>query len=285
MLAEPCSARLRSPRSDGVVMFSGLATNPDIADAGDYIFRTSLSDAQRGVDTGNVLWADGVRTLATITEATDYAEGVRRTTVAQFEQRGGEVVAVERYASDATDFRTSLTKLLERESGRAAHRGAVGVHGRHRRQAGCVNWAMRDRSTRRSCRRHDGAGDRRRCGDRPEGGDHRYRPGQREGPGGARQLPREVRLRHAALVPGLGLRRPSTSQPHVLRRRTTTRTRTVSATASMRSPGAARSATTTASTSAARWSVWTNVVVEVLPVSERNDDNNGYKVLGPAPSK
>ena len=34
---------------DGVVMFSGLATNPDIASAGDYIFRTSMSDAQVGV--------------------------------------------------------------------------------------------------------------------------------------------------------------------------------------------------------------------------------------------
>ncbi|MDE2744655.1 MAG: ABC transporter substrate-binding protein [Chloroflexota bacterium] len=100
---------------DGVVMFSGLATNPDIAEAGDYIFRTSLNDAQLGVDTGNLLWADGIRTLATISESTDYAEGVRRTTVEQFENRGGEVVGEERYASDATDFRTPLTKLLNAE--------------------------------------------------------------------------------------------------------------------------------------------------------------------------
>ncbi len=98
--------------ADGVVLFSGLATNPDIANAGDYIFRTSMSDEQVGIDTGNLLWADGVRTLATITESTDYAEGVRRTTVTQFEQRGGQVVGSERYASDVTDFRTQLTKLL-----------------------------------------------------------------------------------------------------------------------------------------------------------------------------
>ena len=97
---------------DGVVMFSGLATNPDIAAAGDYIFRTAMSDAQVGIDTGNVLWADGVRTLATITEATDYAEGVRRTSVDQFILRGGEIVGEERYASDVTDFRSQLTKLL-----------------------------------------------------------------------------------------------------------------------------------------------------------------------------
>ncbi len=98
--------------ADGVVLFSGLATNPDIANAGDYIFRTAMSDQQLGIDTGNVMWADGVRTVATITEATDYAEGVRRTSVEQFQKLGGSVVAEERYASDITDFRTQLTKLL-----------------------------------------------------------------------------------------------------------------------------------------------------------------------------
>ena len=100
---------------DGVVMFSGLATNPDIADAGDYIFRTSLNDAWVGVDTGNTLWVDGHRTLATITENTDYAEGVRRTTVERFEELGGSVVAEEHYASDVTDFRTQLTKIINAE--------------------------------------------------------------------------------------------------------------------------------------------------------------------------
>ena len=97
---------------DGVVMFSGLATNPDIAEAGDYIFRTSMSDAQLGIDTSNLLWADGIRTLATINEATDYAEGVRRESVAQFEKRGGQIVGEERYPSDTTDFRSQLTKLI-----------------------------------------------------------------------------------------------------------------------------------------------------------------------------
>ena len=68
-----------------------------------------------GTDTGNMLWADGIRRLATITEATDYAEGVRRTSVAQFEKRCGQVVSEERYNSDVTDFRTQLTKLLNED--------------------------------------------------------------------------------------------------------------------------------------------------------------------------
>ncbi len=97
---------------DGVVLFSGLASNPDIADAGDYIFRTQISDIEVGINTGNVLWGDGIRNLATITEETDYAEGVRRTSVEQFEKLGGTVIAAERYGSDVTDFRSQLTKLV-----------------------------------------------------------------------------------------------------------------------------------------------------------------------------
>ena len=98
--------------ADGVILFSGLASNPDIANAGDYIFRTQISDVEVGIATGNTLWTDGVRSLATITETTDYAEGVRRTTVERFEGLGGEVVAEERYGSDVTDFRSQLSKLF-----------------------------------------------------------------------------------------------------------------------------------------------------------------------------
>ncbi len=96
----------------GVILFSGLASNADIAHAGDYIFRTQISDLEVGINTGNVLWADGIRSLATITEETDYAEGVRRNSVARFEEIGGQVVAAERFSSDITDFRTQLAKLI-----------------------------------------------------------------------------------------------------------------------------------------------------------------------------
>lgn len=106
--------------ADGVILFSGLASNPDIAHAGDYIFRTQISDIQVGIDTGNAMWADGVRRLAAISEATDYAEGVSRATVVQFEKRGGQVVAAERYVSDVTDFRSQLAKLLS-ENPEALH--------------------------------------------------------------------------------------------------------------------------------------------------------------------
>ena len=191
---------------DGVIMFSALATNPDIADAGDYIFRTALSDLQLGIDTGNVLWADGARKLATITEATDYAEGVRRTTVEQFQKRGGELVAEERYASDVTDFRTQLTKLFI-ENPDALHIAAQSESsgGTIVKQARELNYdgpmysevvpvgATALEIARR--RRH-----------RPQGHPDRPRPVEHQGPGSPCRFPGTLRLRHPGLVSGIGLR-------------------------------------------------------------------------------
>ena len=97
---------------EGVILFSPSSTSPDISDAGDYIFRTAINSLKVGTDIGNTLWADGMRTIGTITEATDYAEGARRSAVTQFEKLGGVVVAAESYPSEAIDFRTQLTKLL-----------------------------------------------------------------------------------------------------------------------------------------------------------------------------
>ena len=119
-----------------MVLFSGLASSPDIANAGDYIFRTQISDIEVGINTGNTLWADGIRRLATITEESDYAEGVRRTSVAQFEKNGGEVVAAERYTTDVTDFRTQLTKLFAADPDALHISPTVGVRRWRHRQTG-----------------------------------------------------------------------------------------------------------------------------------------------------
>ena len=119
ILGATCSGAMlgAAPRAeaDGVILFSASATSPDIATAGDYIFRTAINDLQLGIDIGNTLWADGVRSIATITETTDYAEGARRTAVAQFERLGGAVVAAEGFSSEVLDFRSQLTKLFDED--------------------------------------------------------------------------------------------------------------------------------------------------------------------------
>ena len=68
-----------------------------------------------GIGIGNTIWSDGARKIVSITESTDYVEGVRRTAAARFEKLGGTVALAERYPSDVTDFRSQLTKLLSED--------------------------------------------------------------------------------------------------------------------------------------------------------------------------
>ena len=100
---------------EGVVLLSPSSTSPDISNAGDYIFRTAINSLLVGTDIGNTLWVEGVRRLVTLTESTDYAEGVRRTAVSRFEELGGSVTAAESYSSDIIDFRSQITKLINEE--------------------------------------------------------------------------------------------------------------------------------------------------------------------------
>ena len=92
--------------SDGVILFSGSAPYPEIANAGDYIFRTSISGVQLGIDTGNVLWADGIRTLATISE--DH----QRTTLLECASNVRGAVCEERRASCRTRESFELNERL-----------------------------------------------------------------------------------------------------------------------------------------------------------------------------
>ena len=97
---------------DGVIVLSPSSTSPDITDAGDYIFRTAINSLKVGTDIGNTLWSEGARRIVTITEATDYVEGIRRTAVRRFEELGGVVLAAESYSTEVLEFRTQLTKLF-----------------------------------------------------------------------------------------------------------------------------------------------------------------------------
>ena len=120
ILGTSCSGALLGvaplAEEDGVIMFSALATNPNIADAGDYIFRNSISDAILGPELGNLIWADGILSVVAISESTDYAEGVRRATTDQFETLGGRLVGTERFQTATLDFRTQLTGLVALEA-------------------------------------------------------------------------------------------------------------------------------------------------------------------------
>ena len=69
-----------------------------------------------------MLWADGIRNLGRPSpRETDYAEGVRRTSVAQFEKNGGKVIAAERYASGHDGLQVAVDEAVRRRIADALH--------------------------------------------------------------------------------------------------------------------------------------------------------------------
>ncbi len=95
-----------------VVVLSPSATNPDITNAGDFIFRLAPSDAYAGVVASDYAYNDlKAKKAAIISESTDYAQGLRKVFKENFEKLGGEVVADETYNPEDTDFRTQVTKV------------------------------------------------------------------------------------------------------------------------------------------------------------------------------
>ena len=94
-----------------VVVVSPSATNPDITNAGDFIFRLAPSDAYAGIVASDYAFKDlKAKTATIISESTDYAQGLRKVFKENFEKLGGKVVADETYNPEDTDFRTQVTK-------------------------------------------------------------------------------------------------------------------------------------------------------------------------------
>jgi len=96
-----------------VVMISPSATSPDITTkGGDFVFRLSPSDAYAGVVASDYAYKElKFKKAGIISEATDYAQGLRRVFKENFEKLGGQIVADETFNPEDTDFRTQVTKV------------------------------------------------------------------------------------------------------------------------------------------------------------------------------
>ena len=97
-----------------VVLITPTATNYKIKDAGDYIFRTCPSDTLQGSDLAKFAINNLKKKTACILYLnTDYGVGLKATFQEAFEKLGGKILSSEGFAPDATDFRTTLTKVRQ----------------------------------------------------------------------------------------------------------------------------------------------------------------------------
>ncbi len=113
-----CSPELLSVASRAnekrIVLLSSCASAPKITESGDYIFRTYPSDAFQGTFAAEYAYtALGVKKAAVLAIQNDWGAGLQNAFSKKFKELGGEVVFLEMYQPDSTDFRTQLVKIKE----------------------------------------------------------------------------------------------------------------------------------------------------------------------------
>jgi branched-chain amino acid transport system substrate-binding protein len=94
------------------VLISPSSSAEPITYAGEYVFRTYISDALRAKEAGKLAYTLGKKKMAIITDISNDAtvkgsEGTRK----EFASLGGIVVTEEKITKDQLDFRTIITKI------------------------------------------------------------------------------------------------------------------------------------------------------------------------------
>jgi branched-chain amino acid transport system substrate-binding protein len=93
-----------------VIMMSPVSSNPDITNAGDYIFRNYVNDNDAGKITAQTMFQNGHRKVAMLYSLNDWANGVAAVFEAEFTRLGGQI-AKESFVQGETDLRSIIGKV------------------------------------------------------------------------------------------------------------------------------------------------------------------------------
>jgi branched-chain amino acid transport system substrate-binding protein len=98
----------------GLPMVSPSATNPDISDLGDFIWRICMTDAFQGAGLAEYTVNDlGMGNVAILLDDSDYGRGLADAYEQGIQDAGGTVVARAQYTTGDTDFRAQLTQIRQ----------------------------------------------------------------------------------------------------------------------------------------------------------------------------
>ena len=97
----------------GIPMVTTTATNPNVTNAGDFVFMASFTDSFQGAVMAQFAIDDlDMTTAAVITRHGDlYTEGIAEFFARNFSELGGNIVADETYEGETSDFTAQLTNI------------------------------------------------------------------------------------------------------------------------------------------------------------------------------
>ena len=101
---------------DKAIVFSVAGASSKISDAGDFIFRHNLLPDKEAEYLADVMFNDfGHSKIGMIVVNSDSGETYASNLKKAFEEKGGEVVIIEKYEKGAKDYQTQLTKVKAAE--------------------------------------------------------------------------------------------------------------------------------------------------------------------------
>jgi len=101
-----------APIAEGkTVLLSPCSSNPDITNAGDYVFRAYPSDSFQGKFAAEYAFENFGHKAAILYCNSDWCVGLKDVFGERFRELGGEVVAVEAFEQSSRDLRTQLLKV------------------------------------------------------------------------------------------------------------------------------------------------------------------------------
>jgi branched-chain amino acid transport system substrate-binding protein len=98
-----------------IPMVTTTATNPNVTQAGDFVFMASFTDSFQGAVMAQFAKMElGISTAAILTRSGDlYTEGISEFFATNFNELGGDVVEHAFYEGDTTDFMEQLTRIAK----------------------------------------------------------------------------------------------------------------------------------------------------------------------------
>ena len=97
---------------NNVILFSAFSSNPEITNAGDYIFRNAPSDTDATRVDAETIISKGYKKVAIVSENTEYSLGVRTILKDILSRADIDIISDEVYNAQSTqDFRSLLTKV------------------------------------------------------------------------------------------------------------------------------------------------------------------------------
>lgn len=100
-----------------VILIASASESADLTYSGDYVFRISPNVRMGGTDLADWTREDGIRTIALLSENSDYAISLRDIVASRLKEHGISIIEDVTYDPGLNDFRTILMKLRARMPG------------------------------------------------------------------------------------------------------------------------------------------------------------------------